>query len=269
MWRRFSKRFMLRLSSAVCLISPLFVVSECNGSGGLAPTIASVSGSVSGPCDVFTGGCAEAFSVTRAMTSSYTGPLFQLQRISSGAALDIDQNPSTQAADMTTWSAFCSGVASNCAYKKIYAQIQIGANDLVPSTFVTNWTDCSAGGITCAAPFAIEAATGLPITNLVAPYGYTIAADASAVGITAGTNPNSIMLNGKAGPAGTSTVGGTFGLSHQWDTGNVSNTIHEIGIAWGRAGNLLCGTPMRGVRIQITKDKALLAPIFIRRKALF
>ena len=35
-----------------------------------------------GPCDVLGSGCAEAYSVSRAMTASYTGPLFQLGKAS-------------------------------------------------------------------------------------------------------------------------------------------------------------------------------------------
>jgi hypothetical protein len=56
---------------------------------------------------VLTSGCAEAFSVARAMTASYTGPLFQLGKASdaNAATLDVGQT-SDHKADMTTWSAY-------------------------------------------------------------------------------------------------------------------------------------------------------------------
>src|ERR1051326_5118050 len=42
-----------------------------------------------GPCYIIT--CAEAHSVTRAMTEGYTGNLFQLVRASDSATLDVGQ----------------------------------------------------------------------------------------------------------------------------------------------------------------------------------
>lgn len=58
-----------------------------------------------GPCDLVS--CTEAWSIDRAMTTSYDGPLFQLVLASNHTlTLDVGQT-SGRAADMTTWSGFC------------------------------------------------------------------------------------------------------------------------------------------------------------------
>ena len=49
----------------------------------------------------------------------------------------------------------------------------------------------------CAAPFAIEEATGLPILKTTVPQEYTIAGDAPATGINGGTTAMSILFNGQ------------------------------------------------------------------------
>jgi len=74
---------------------------SAGSSGGAATTV------YQGPCDLLTGGCAEAYSVTRAMTASYKGPLFQLGLAADKNAktLDIGQT-AAHTADMTTWSAY-------------------------------------------------------------------------------------------------------------------------------------------------------------------
>src|ERR1019366_5699772 len=87
------------------------------------------NGGYKGPCDQVS--CDEAYSVTRSLKASYSGPLFQLWNGST--TLDIGQT--NHIADMTTWSAFCSGVQSNCKVSKIYAQIHTGPNDLIPSIY--------------------------------------------------------------------------------------------------------------------------------------
>lgn len=206
------------------------------------------SDSYQGPCDVLTGGCAEAYGVARAMTASYHGPLFQLGRLSDNAILDIGQT-SEHVADMTTWSAFCGGVQSNCVISKIYAHIQAGGdNDLVPSVFAAPYgPDCSAGGFTCAAQFTIEAATGLPIIATVAPQEYTLAEDGLSTGINGGSNAMSIVYNGKT-IAATTYCCGVVGLTHKYNAGDVYGTDFMVALAYGfndpggSGVNIDCGT---------------------------
>jgi hypothetical protein len=164
--------------------------------------------------------CAEAYSVTRKMNANYSGPLFQLYNGST--TLDIGQSGGS--VDMSTWSAFCSGVASNCVYGKIYAQINTGSNDLVPSVAAAPFgPDCSGGTIyKCAAPFSIETETGKPIILTTAAQVYTISGDVASVGINAGGNTTGIIYNGKLVAA--NFCCGVFGIAHKFDAGDVAGT---------------------------------------------
>src|SRR5271156_4240097 len=111
---------------ALCLPAHARLLLGRNGSSG--------STSYQGPCDVITGGGAEAHSVTRAMTSAYSGPLFQLIRLSDGSCLSVGQL-SNHTVDTSGIAAFCkgaSGIGDYCFYSTIYAQIN--SNNLIPST---------------------------------------------------------------------------------------------------------------------------------------
>ncbi len=170
--------------------------------------------SYQGPCDVLASGCAEAYSVARAMTASYTGPLFQLGLASDKTkTLDVGQT-SDHKADMAKWSDFCGSKQSNCVVSKIYAQIHSGSNDLLPAVWkATYGPDCSAGGYTCAAKFTIETATGLPILTTIAPQEYALSNDGLATGINGGSKAIGIMYNGQPVPNQVYCCG-TFGLTH-------------------------------------------------------
>ena len=87
--------------------------ADGNGTGGASVGLPGTDGGApyQGPCDLVPSGCAEAYSVTRAMTASYTGPLFQLARTSDKTTQDVGQTAS-HAADLTTWSSFCGGTQS-------------------------------------------------------------------------------------------------------------------------------------------------------------
>jgi hypothetical protein len=205
------------------------------GSGGQTGTGTEVV--YQGPCDVLASGCAEAYSVARAMTASYTGPLFQLGKASDAkaATLDVGQT-SDHKADMTTWSAYCGGTQSNCVLSKIYAQIHKGSNDLLPGVWNTPWKpDCSAGGYTCAAKFTIESATGLPILTTVAPQEYALRTDTTenlATGVNGGSKAMGIMYNGK--PIANQTYCcGTFGLTHKYNATDTYGTDFMAALAYG------------------------------------
>ena len=178
-------------------------------------------------------GCAEAYGLARAMTSKYTGPLFQLGLAKDKTkTLDIGQT-SDHKADMTTWSAFCSASQSNCVVSKIYAQIHTGPNDLVPGVFKTPWNpDCSAGGFTCAAKFTIEAATGLPILTTDAPAEYSLSNDNFATGINGGAKAMGIMYNGKP-VANQVYCCGVIGLTHKYNATDTTGTDFMLALAYG------------------------------------
>ena len=197
------------------------------GAGGTTAT------AYQGPCDVLASGCAEAYGLARAMTSKYTGPLFQLGLAKDKTkTLDVGQT-SDHKADMTTWSDFCSGTQSNCVVSKVYAEIHSGPNDLVPGVFKTPWNpDCSAGGFTCAAKFTVESATGLPILTTDMPAEYTLAGDNLATGINGGTKALGIMYNGKP-VANQIYCCGVIGLTHKYNATDVAGTDFMLALAYG------------------------------------
>jgi len=208
-----------------------------SGSGGQTSGVGGAGGTTpaayKGPCDVLTGGCAEAFGVARAMTLKYTGPLFQIGLARDKTKLlDIGQT-SDHKADMTTWSAFCGGNTANCVVSKIYAQIHTGPNDLVPGVFKTPWNpDCSAGGFTCAGKFTIETATGLPMVTTDSPQEYSLSGDAFATGINGGTRAMGIMYHGKP-IANQVYCCGVIGLTHKYNAQDIAGTDFMVALAYG------------------------------------
>ena len=207
------------------------------GAGGTAGGGAGATGTgggaaYQGPCDVVPGGCAEAFSVTRAMVASYTGPLFQLGRTSDKTTLNVGQT-SAHAADLSTWIDNCRGSNSNCVVAKVYAQVHSGSNDLLPAVWKTPWNpDCSAGGFTCAAKFTIESATGLPILTTVSPQEYALSGDNFATGINGGKTAMGIMYNGK--PVASSVYCcGVIGLTHKYNATDTHGTDFMLALAYG------------------------------------
>jgi hypothetical protein len=210
--------------------------TTASGGSGQAGGSAGTGGGAAayqGPCDVLANGCAEAFGMARAMTSKYTGPLFQIGLAKDKSKLlDIGQT-SDHKADMTTWSAFCGGNASSCVVSKIYAQIHTGPNDLVPGVFKTPWNpDCSAGGFTCAGKFTIESATGLPMLTTDMPQEYSLAGDAFATGINGGTKAVGIMYNGK--PVTNQVYCcGVIGITHKYNATDAAGTDFMLALAYG------------------------------------
>ena len=155
-----------------------------------------------GPCDVATGGCAAAYSVTRSMRSAYAGSLFQLSNGSS--TLDVGQVG--HVADLSGIPAFCAG--KTCVYSKIYDQSGNGA-DLLPATTGTaapsTCTTGNASGLNCASAYWLDGNTGLPIVQTTYPSEYDVAATA----ITGGANPVSVFFYGR-----NESWPGIFGIGH-------------------------------------------------------
>lgn len=198
------------------------------------------------PCDLVT--CSEAYSLVRAMRVGYTGPLFQL----SNGTTTLDVGQVNHIVDLSTWSAFCGGVQSNCKYAKIYAQIQGHVNDLRAATLVTNMTPLGPSGVTCvtadpyvcAAKFQIEVASGYPVATLgigVSPDLGEYVIGTTDVPIT-GVNPaggsmtewgNMQTLN--TGPDGVFTCCGFWGLTHVWNAtaGNYNYSDYTTWLAFG------------------------------------
>lgn len=218
----------------LCLLTNIF-----SSSAGTFSQVQAHSTNYTGPCDLVT--CAEAYSVDRAMTVNYSGPLFQLWN--GTTTKDVGQTI-LRAADLTGVSSFCGGTPGSCLYAKFYAQMQGSHNDLIASTVAapSGGPNCTASTYVCAAPFAIEAATGLPIINTGALQEYALTNDQNSIGITStGSSSVSIVYNGISVTTNNFCCG-VFGITHQASVSNVKGTDFSIVLAFGNAGLAFCQT---------------------------
>jgi hypothetical protein len=191
-----------------------------------------------GPCDAIT--CAEAYSMDRAMLAAYSGPLFQVVLASNHSlTMDIPQTTS-RTADLSGLAAFGCSTPANCLVGKVYAQIHGSANDRVPSVFNAPFgPNCSIGdAYFCASSLEVDA--GLP--HMKGGYNrgatpspeYTLAADASAAGLTGGTGPMSVYAVGTT-LAVTLACCGYDGITHKYNAGDVTGTEFQLLIAYDGA----------------------------------
>ncbi|KAE8131060.1 Arabinosidase B [Aspergillus pseudotamarii] len=85
--------------------------------------VASASLVAAGPCDIYSSGgtpCVAAHSTTRALYSSYTGPLYQVKRGSDGTTTDISPLAAGGVANASAQDSFCAG--TTCLITIIYDQ---------------------------------------------------------------------------------------------------------------------------------------------------
>jgi len=77
-----------------------------------------------GPCDIYGAAgtpCVAAHSTTRALSAAYTGPLYQVKRVSDGRTLDIGVVPDAGGyANAAAQDTFCAGTL--CVINVIYDQ---------------------------------------------------------------------------------------------------------------------------------------------------
>ena len=153
---------------------------------GLAATGSLVA--ASGPCDIYASGgtpCVAAHSTTRALYSSYNGPLYQVKRSSDSATTTIAPLSAGGVANAATQDSFCSG--TSCLITIIYDQSGHG-NDL---------TDAPAGGA-AGGPDNLASATAAPISlNGQKAYGVFVAPGTgyrnnAATGTATGDDPEGI-----------------------------------------------------------------------------
>jgi hypothetical protein len=75
------------------------------------------------PCDIYAAGgtpCVTAHSTTRALLGSYSGPLYQVQRVSDRGLLDVGLRAPGGAANTAPQVSFCAG--TRCTIVKIHDQ---------------------------------------------------------------------------------------------------------------------------------------------------
>ena len=122
MFRFFGRRRRTGVA-AVAAVALVGVFSAAGTSAQAAPSSRS-----QGPCDIYAAGgtpCAAAYSTTRALYGSYTGPLYQVMRVSDGATKNIGvvRASGTDAggyANSAQQDAFCAN--ATCLISKIYDQ---------------------------------------------------------------------------------------------------------------------------------------------------
>jgi non-reducing end alpha-L-arabinofuranosidase len=122
--------------------------------GGAAASGGTAQAATSGPCDIYAGGgtpCVAAHSTTRALYSSYNGPLYQVRRASDNATQNIGLLSAGGYANAAAQDSFCSG--TNCVITVIYDQSGRG----------NNLTQAPAGGA-AGGPDNLANATSAPTT---------------------------------------------------------------------------------------------------------
>jgi hypothetical protein len=217
------------LTSALLLMVALLLLRTGGAAFG-------AGGSYQGPCDLLAGGCAEAYSVTHALTTRYVGPLFQLIRSRDRRTLNIGQT-GARTANLSGVAKFCDTTVNSpnyCYFNKIYAQIHTSGNNDMPVfgtpaskgtgiEFPGNFS-CTATPIACAAPWWIDPSTGLPLLDTVWPAEYIN--DRALTGVTAGNGPVAVIVDGR---------------NEQWDVGGGWGLSHDT-TGCGEAG---CGQPFK------------------------
>jgi hypothetical protein len=121
---------------------------------GAAAASNTAQAAASGPCDIYASGgtpCVAAHSTTRALYSSYNGPLYQVRRASDNTTRDIGLLSAGGYADAAAQDSFCSG--TSCVITVIYDQ----------SGRSNNLTQAPAGGA-AGGPDNLANATAAPTT---------------------------------------------------------------------------------------------------------
>ncbi|MEI6862052.1 MAG: arabinofuranosidase catalytic domain-containing protein, partial [Verrucomicrobiota bacterium] len=127
---------------ALALTLPVAVLLTAKAAGGVGR--GNSPSTPQGPCDLYAAGgtpCVAAHSTTRALSTAYTGPLYQVQRQSDGKTLDIGLAAPTATdmgghADAAAQDAFCASTL--CVITRIYDQSGKGNHLLqaTPGTFL-------------------------------------------------------------------------------------------------------------------------------------
>ena len=146
------------------------------------------------PCDIYaTGGtpCAAAHSMTRAMFTSYNGPLYQIKRNSDGQTRDIGLLTAGGYVDSAPQVSFCAG--TSCTVTKIYDQTS-NHNDM-PISWGGYWkgpgpNGADVGADAMALPVTVggHPAYGIKVTQGV---GYRVD---NAMGVPTGSQPEGIYM---------------------------------------------------------------------------
>src|ERR1700691_1335429 len=95
-------------------------------------------------CDIYASGgtpCEAAYSTTRALFESYDGPLYQVQRASDSATLNVGLESTGGVVNVAPENSFCAG--TTCTITELYDQTANGNN--MPISPGTSCSGCSGG----------------------------------------------------------------------------------------------------------------------------
>ena len=159
-WRRWATAGLVAVSIAVPASASVATAAPAR-----VTAAASVAAAPSLPCDIYAAGttpCVAAYSTTRALFASYSGPLYQIQRASDGGHLDIGVQSAGGVVKSSPQASFCAG--TTCTITELYDQTA-NANHM-PISPGTSCSGCS-GGISGPGPNGSDigvSATALPVT---------------------------------------------------------------------------------------------------------
>ena len=218
----FSCKFFLAIAFTFATLIALPPGAEAQRGGGPSGTPPSYRG----PCDVIRGGCAEAYSVTRAMKASYAGPLFQLVRLSDNKTLNIGQT--NHLVNISGVPAFCN--RTYCLYNLIYGQVNRNTwHAPIKSVEGGRTPPYCTTATACASIWWIDPETGLPAVRTPYPAGY-IGPHISA-GIPGGTHAMSLMMDGRNDAY--TTCCGQFIVGHYASRPDVIGSIFGMQYSYG------------------------------------
>ncbi len=165
------------------------------------------------PCDIYAfygTACKTAYSTTRAMSSTYNGNLYQVERTSDSTTQNIGVISPGGSANISTYNTFCSGTVCNVSL--LYDQI--GSNNLSQATVANQMAT---------APAATGSTGAVAATTLATQW----LRNRGATGLPTGSSPQTeymVVLGGA----------GTGSLTHSnagccWDAGNMEATVAATG----------------------------------------
>src|SRR6201996_1346139 len=96
------------------------------------------------PCDIYASGgtpCEAAYSTTRALFEAYDGPLYQVQRASDSAYLNVGLESAGGVVNVAPENSFCAG--TTCTITELYDQTSNHNN--MPISPGTSCSGCSGG----------------------------------------------------------------------------------------------------------------------------
>ena len=131
-WRRIRSIAVFLLAIAIAV--PVLTVGATSASAA-SPTL---------PCDIYAAGgtpCEAAYSTTRALYTSYDGPLYQIQRSSDSSYLNISPQATGGLVNAAPQTSFCAN--TTCTITELYDQSSNGNN--MPISPGTSCSGCSHG----------------------------------------------------------------------------------------------------------------------------